>query len=104
MATIYKINDVLHGCDKIDYIINDAKRMKDEGRNIEAFIYLIGCYASATGDQALRAAWRMMRKLYNLGFTGGALYHFKQTYNGACCRIRYTLGQYAWYHTLTFEI
>ena len=103
MSTIYKINDVLHGCDVIDQIFADACKMKDNGNRIESYIYLVGCYASATGDKVLRSSWRMLRKLYNNGMTGKAWYYFKDIYNGCCCRIRLTLGHHAWYNTLTFE-
>lgn len=78
--------------------------MKNKGLNFQAFIYLVGCYASQTNDNVLRYYWKRLRKLFNVGFTVGSLYDFKQTYNGACCRIRTLLGNYVWYNTLSFEI
>lgn len=102
MAQIYKINDVLHGCDVIETIFKNAEKMKYSGKNIESYIYLVGCYAGATGDAVLRYKWKYLRRLFNAGFTSGSLYDFRNTYNGACCRIRTLLGVFAWYNTLNF--
>lgn len=103
MATIYRINDVLHGCKDVERIYNEAFKIRDSGNIIESYIYMVGCYASATGDRVLKSSWRMLRRLYNNGMTGKALYYFKGIYNGCCCRIRTILGHHAWYNTLTFE-
>lgn len=103
MVTIYRNNDILHGCNDIERIFNDSLKLRESGQRIESYIYLVGCYASATGDRVLKSSWRMLRKLYNDGMTGKGLYYFKGIYNGCCCRIRYCLGFYAWQNTLTFE-
>ena len=103
MATIYRTNDILHGCNDVKRIFNDALKIKESGRNYESYIFMVGCYASATGDYYLRSAWRTLRKLYNSGLDSNKLWYFKGIYNGCCCRLHYELGQFVWYNTLTFN-
>lgn len=104
MATIYKINDVLHGCDVVETIFNNAVKMKYSGKNIESYIYLVGCYAGGTFDGVLLYYWRKMRKLYNDGFTVASLHEFGQLYNMACCRLHRLFGMFVWRNTLTFGV
>ena len=104
MAQIYKINDVLHGCDVIETIFNNAVKMKFNGKNIESYIYLVGCYAGDTGDNILKSNWIKMRKLFNAGFTVGSLHYFRVLYKNSCTRIHHLFGNFAWCNTISFGI
>ena len=103
MATVFINGSILHGCDVIGHIYNDSFRMKQKGHKFEAFIYMVGCYAAATGDHHLKVAWNALRRIYNYGFTVSSLYEFRCIYNGVCNRLAYLFGNFVWHNTLSMN-
>ena len=97
MATIYKTNDILHGCIEIESIFAAANSISRKHNKFIAIVYLVGQYADKMQSSLIRYYWHKLRYYYIIG----DLVRFRAIYSNFDTTIYKTLGRFAWCNTIT---
>ncbi len=87
-------------------IFNHANEIRKKSGDEQAFIYVVGCYATHTKKNCLlREYWANMRQWYNEGLIFNQNCNlFFSYYDMSCRMISYLFGHYAWQYTLSIDV